>query len=68
MPPAMTMKTANNHIAFNQLYDRVAKTVAVFDLTGRRVAVKTLVKNTVDLRKDLGVPDGVYIVKVKPLQ
>jgi hypothetical protein len=42
--------------------------VAVYDLRGKLVGMKTVRKNTVDLRKDLGVPKGVYIVKVKTVQ
>lgn len=40
-------------------------TVAVYDLAGKLVGVKKIRKNSVDLRKDFGVPNGVYIVKVK---
>jgi hypothetical protein len=37
-------------------------------LSGRLVAKKTVLKNTVDLRKDLGVQNGVYIVKVRAVR
>jgi hypothetical protein len=43
------------------------KSVALYDLGGRIVAMKTLKANAINLRKDLGVPKGVYIVKVKTL-
>jgi alpha-L-fucosidase len=40
------------------------KCVAVYDLSGKLAGVKTMVKNNIDMRKDLGVPNGAYIVKV----
>jgi len=44
------------------------KSVSVYDLGGKLVGVKTLSKNSMDLQKDFGVPEGVYIVKVKAAQ
>ncbi len=44
-----------------------SKSVAVYDLSGHMIAMKTLRTNTINLRKDLGVPSGVYIVKAKTL-
>jgi hypothetical protein len=66
--PPMTFKTACDHIVFDKRFAGSAKVVAVYDLCGRLAAMKTVRKNTVDLRKDLGVPKGVYIVKVKIVQ
>jgi alpha-D-xyloside xylohydrolase len=68
VPAAMTLKTANNHIVFNQAFAGTAKSVAIYDLQGKFLAMKTVKSNTADLRKDFGVPSGVYIVKVKPLK
>jgi hypothetical protein len=39
----------------------------VYDLGGKLVAQKTLRTNAINLRKDLGAPNGVYIVKVQAL-
>jgi alpha-D-xyloside xylohydrolase len=66
--PPMTFKTACDHIVFNNGFAGSAKVVAVYDLRGKLVGMKTVRKNAVDLRKDLGVQNGVYIVKVKTVQ
>jgi hypothetical protein len=61
----MTVRTAGNRLVFNRDFADMSKSVAVYDLSGKLVSMKTVRKNAVDLRKDLGVAGGVYIVKVK---
>jgi alpha-D-xyloside xylohydrolase len=68
MRPNMTFKTAMNHVVFDRAFSGIAKSVAVYDLSGKLVTMKTVTKNAVDLRKDLGAMNGVYIVKVKAAQ
>jgi alpha-D-xyloside xylohydrolase len=65
MRTAMTFKAAYDHVAFDRNFAGVTKSVAVYDLRGKLVTLKTVRQNTIELRKDLGVPAGVYIVKVK---
>jgi alpha-D-xyloside xylohydrolase len=68
MRPDMTFKAARDRIVFDNAYAGVAKSVAIYNLSGKLVAIKTVGKNAVDLRKDFGVRNGVYIVKVKAIQ
>ena len=62
-----TIKTAGNIVAFGNEFAGKSNSVSVFDLSGHLIAMKTLKTNTINLRKDLGVSSGVYIVKVKTL-
>lgn len=61
-----TLKTAGNVVLGSEFAGK-SKVVALYDLGGKLIAMKTLRKNTIDVRKDLGVPNGTYIVKVKTL-
>jgi alpha-D-xyloside xylohydrolase len=67
LPISITFRTAENSIILGNDFEGKVKSVALYDLGGRIVAMKTLKANAINLRKDLGVPKGVYIVKVKTL-
>ena len=62
-----TIKTAGNMVAFGNEFAGKSNSVSVFDLSGHLIAMKTLKTNNINLRKDLGVSSGIYIVKVKTL-
>ncbi|MGB7569306.1 MAG: TIM-barrel domain-containing protein, partial [Chitinivibrionales bacterium] len=62
-----TLKTTENIVTLGSEFAGKSKSVAVYDLSGHMIAMKTLRTNTINLRKDLGVPSGVYIVKAKTL-
>jgi hypothetical protein len=66
--PATTFSTACDHLVFDRAFAGSPKSVALYDPSGRLVSMKTVRKNAVDLRKDFGVPSGVYIVKVKEVR
>jgi ABC-type transport system involved in cytochrome bd biosynthesis fused ATPase/permease subunit len=66
-PMSMTLKTAENSVVLGKEFAGKSKVVAVYDLGGKLVAQKTLKTNAINLRKDLGAPNGVYIVKVQAL-
>jgi alpha-D-xyloside xylohydrolase len=66
--PGMTIKTISNHVVLDRSFADISKSVAVYDLTGKLVGMKVVQTNAIDLRKDLGVPNGVYIVKVKEVR
>jgi alpha-D-xyloside xylohydrolase len=66
-PMSMTLKTAENSVILGKEFAGKSKVVAVYDLGGKLVAQKTLRTNAINLRKDLGAPNGVYIVKVQAL-
>jgi hypothetical protein len=62
---SMTLKTASDQVVFDRTLFGSAKSVSVYDLSGKMIVSTTIGKNAVDLHKDLGMPNGVYIVKVK---
>jgi alpha-D-xyloside xylohydrolase len=66
LPQSATLKTAGNMVLGSEFAGK-SKSVALYDLGGKLIAQKTLKTNAIDPRKDLGVPNGVYIVKVKAL-
>jgi alpha-D-xyloside xylohydrolase len=67
MQHSRSFKVAKDRIVFDEALAGETKSVAVYNLGGKRLAMKTVSKNVVSLRKDFGVPEGVYIVKVKTL-
>jgi alpha-D-xyloside xylohydrolase len=60
-----TVKTADEKIAFPPSYAGAIKNVAVYDLFGRLVQKASFKKQSISLRKDFGLSNGSYIVKVK---
>jgi alpha-D-xyloside xylohydrolase len=66
--PGQTIRTAGNYVVFDRAFADISKSVVVYDLTGKLAGVKTVRENAIDLRKDFGVPNGVYIVKVNVLR
>jgi alpha-D-xyloside xylohydrolase len=58
------MKSALEHVSFPGNYAGAAKEVAVYDISGRLLHVSVCTKQTVSLRKDFGLPDGMYIIRV----
>jgi hypothetical protein len=63
--PDMSIRTAISRVMFNSAFAGKMKSVAVYDLAGKIVSMKTMAKNSIDLEKECGLSDGVYIVKVK---
>jgi hypothetical protein len=55
-------------LTLNPAYAGRTKTVAVYSLGGRMINRKTLINNIVDLQKDFGVSNGVYVVKINAVQ
>jgi alpha-D-xyloside xylohydrolase len=64
---SLTLKTAENSLVLSKDFAGKSKSIGVYDLGGKLIAMKTLTANAINLRKDLGVPSGIYIVKVKTL-
>jgi alpha-D-xyloside xylohydrolase len=62
-----TLRTAENRIILGKDFAGKSKLVALYDLGGKLIVMKTLKTNNINLRKDLGVPNGIYIVKVNTL-
>jgi alpha-D-xyloside xylohydrolase len=66
-PMSITLKTAGTLVLGSEFAGKT-KVVAFYDLGGKLAAQKTLRANTINLRKDAGIPGGVYIVKVKTVE
>jgi len=43
----------------------MAKTITVFDLSGKLLRTARIKSNRIDLQKEFGIPRGVYLVRVK---
>lgn len=63
----ITLKTAGNILVLGNDFGGKSKSIALYDLGGKLVAAKTLKANNINLHKNLGVPNGVYIVKIKTI-
>jgi hypothetical protein len=59
------MKTAEERIAFPSGYIGAQKEISVYSFSGRLLAKAVFEKQSVSLRKDLGISTGLYIIKVK---
>jgi alpha-L-fucosidase len=62
------IRTAIGSFDFCPALSGKEKSVAIYELGGKLVGVKTMHKNSVDLRKDFGISGNVYVVKVKSLE
>jgi hypothetical protein len=67
LPRTKTFKVTGNRFAVQAPGSHNDYSVAVYDLSGRLVRAMTVKKEFVDMRKDIGVAKGAYIVKVKAL-
>ncbi len=63
----MTLKTASDRIVFDKAFAGKVKVVAVYDLRGKLEGIKIVKRNSVDLREDFNVSNGVHIVTVKTM-
>jgi len=60
-----SLKTASDHVVFDQSVAGRMKSVMVYDLGGRVVGSKAFRKNSFDLSREFGLGKGTYIVKVQ---
>jgi alpha-D-xyloside xylohydrolase len=63
-----TMKTAEEMITFPSQYSGLSKEVAVYDISGRLLQKSVFKKQVISLRKDFGISNGLYIIKVRALE
>lgn len=59
----VTMRIVGTSVTLPAERPGVARSVSVFDCSGRLLRNTVVAKNTLDLRKELGLPAGLYIVK-----
>ena len=62
-----TIHTATGNAVFNASMAGKMKTIAVYDMGGKLLNTRNILKNSINLERDMGVPSGMYIVKVKPM-
>jgi alpha-L-fucosidase len=63
LAPGWSIRTALRYVDLDRSLAGKMKTVSVYSLGGKLVGTARTNKNSIDLRKDCGVPEGVYIVK-----
>jgi alpha-D-xyloside xylohydrolase len=68
LPPEFSIKSARNMIMLPNAFSGKTKTITVYDCSGRLLQKTAVKKNTLDLRKDFGLPTGVYIVKARAVR
>jgi alpha-L-fucosidase len=63
-PAAPSILKAISTITLEGKFSGKTNTVAIYDLTGKLVGTKTVTGISLDLKKEMGVSDGVYVVKI----
>jgi len=63
-----SMKTAEERIIFPSAYNGLQKEIAVYSLSGKFLAKSVFEKQSFSLRKDFGMSNGLYIIKIKALK
>ena len=61
----ITIKTAEERVVFPSAFSGKIKEITLYDCSGRLLQKIVTGKQTVDIRKDFGLPGGVHIIKVK---
>lgn len=64
-PSGRVIRTAMGRLTLDPKYEGKTKSIAVYDLGGKLLSVKSITKNGIDLTEDFGIRDGVYVVKIK---
>lgn len=62
-----SLKTAEERVVFPAEYPDATKEVAVYDLSGRLLHKSIFTKQSFSLRKDFGLSNGTYFIKVRML-
>jgi alpha-D-xyloside xylohydrolase len=65
IPAQKTIRTAGNKVTLPNALFETMKSVSVYDCSGRLLKTATVKKNEIDMRKDFGLPLGIYLLKVK---
>ena len=68
LPADVTIKAIGNIVALPGAFSGKPKAVSVYDCSGRLLKKAVVKKNAVSVRKDLGLPAGVYIVKARAIR
>jgi alpha-D-xyloside xylohydrolase len=63
VPTSALFRTAGNMIILTNAFSGKTKAIALYDCSGRLLRKAVVKRNAVDVRKDFGLPTGVYFVK-----
>jgi hypothetical protein len=58
---------AGDHFALKRTVGGKEYSLVVYSLSGKRIKATVVNKENVNLRKDVGIPAGAYIVRVNPI-
>jgi alpha-D-xyloside xylohydrolase len=67
-PSPVTLKTVQDRIALSSDFSGRAKEIALYNCSGRLLQKIITRRQIVSIRKDMGMPAGMYIVKVRAIQ
>ncbi len=62
------LKSADERIVFPHSYVGLQKELAVYSISGRLITKAIVEKQSVSLKKDLGIATGIYMIKVRALE
>jgi alpha-D-xyloside xylohydrolase len=68
LPADCTIRSTGCKIALPHSFSGKTKAITVYDCSGRLLQKAVVKKDAVDVRKDLGLPTGVYIVKARAIR
>jgi len=68
LPANVSMRIAGNFVRLPNAFSGIAKYISVMDCSGKLLHRAVLKKNVIDVRKDFGLPGGVYIVKAEAVR
>ena len=66
--PSITMRTTGGRIAFPGKFSGRLKSITVYDCSGKLLLKTDVTKNVLDVKRDLGLPTGVYVVKANVIR
>lgn len=61
----LVIKSAIGHFDFDPSFAGKTKEVSVYSLAGKIISRKILTENNIELQKEFGISNGVYLLKVK---
>jgi hypothetical protein len=62
---SVDLRAGEGRIVFDPAFAGKRKRVEIYNLSGKMLRSQSGMKNSIDLRKDMGLPIDVYVVKVK---
>jgi len=68
LPADFTGRVMGTMVMLPNAFSGKTKNIAVYDCSGKLLQQAVIKKNAVDMRKDFGMPGGVYVVKVRALR